>query len=437
MAKHRRRRRPPLTPILVAGATAGLSTALALGHATTATAATIPTATTVIGVGGWKDSTGERIPSKFQGALVLVPDRTYVGVLYPAQLPVDPSVAAGQAPLEEAVDAAERPVLIVGYSEGALVAERYKRALVAPDAPDADEGIAFMFIASPTVPNGGIYSRFPSLRIPGFTSTGAAAPSPYDETFVSLEYDLIADFPAYANPLSLANAALGFAYFHGDQGPDNVDLESAPQSVRVVTTDAGGTDTYVLIRAEQLPLLQPIRDLARVTGTTVVVEPFVGAVEPTLRLLVDMGYTDRDYRTVGVDEDADYQDADQPTRFSLITPPERIVETAKALPDALRDGAENFVDALPSTPTRETSPTRHQKQLAEDLRDEDPNGAGRATVKLRSGARNSTSRDENAPKTGPAARSEGQNQDQDQDQDPDGEKKRDPDPGDDSSAAAA
>lgn len=412
MAKHRRRRRPPLTPVLVAGATAGLSTALALGHATNATAATIPTAATVIGVGGWTDSASERIPNKFQGALVPAA-QTYVGVEYPAQLPVDPSVAAGQAPLDEAVDAADDPVLIVGYSEGALVAERYKRTLVAAGAPDADS-IAFMFIAAPTVPNGGIYSRFPGLRIPGFTSTGAAAPSPYDETFVSLEYDLIADFPAYANPLSLANAALGFEYFHGDQGPDNVDLESAPQSVRVVTTEAGGTDTYVLIRAEHLPLLQPIRDLARVTGTTVAVEPFVGAVEPMLRLLVDMGYTDRDYRTVGVDENADYQDADQPTRFSLITPPERIVQTAKALPDALRDGAENFVDALPSAPTSKKSPARQQKQLPEDLRDEDASTAGRTTVKLRPGAWDSAKADEDAPENG-----------------------QDPDRGEDTSAAAA
>lgn len=349
MAKHRKRRRPHLTAVFVAGATAGISTALALGHATNATAATIPTADTVIGVGGWRNPTSDRIEDKFQGELV-PRGQDFVGVQYPAQLPVDPSVAEGQKPLRDAVDdAGGGSVLIVGYSEGSLVAEQYKRALVAAGAPNTGN-IAFMFIAAPTVPNGGIYSRFPDLRIPGFTSTGAAAPSPYDETFVTLEYDLIADFPAYANPLSLANAVLGLVYFHGDQGPDNVDLENAPQSVKVVTSEAGGTDTYVLIRAVNLPLLQPIRDVAALTGTTAVVEPFVGAVEPTLRLLVDMGYTDRDYRTIGVDEKADYQDADQPTPFSVFTPTDRIVETANALPDALRDGAQNFTGALPAAP---------------------------------------------------------------------------------------
>ncbi|MDA4102484.1 PE-PPE domain-containing protein [Mycolicibacterium monacense DSM 44395] len=318
LAKHRKARRTAAAPAFFAGATAAISTALALGHATNATAATIPTADTVIGVGGWRNPTSDRIPNKFEGELVQ-PGETFVGVQYPAELPVDPSVAAGQKPLGDAVDAASGSVLIVGYSEGSLVAERYKRGLVASGAPNTDD-VAFMFIAAPFVPNGGVYSRFPGLRLPGFTSTGAAAPSPYDETFVTLEYDLIGDFPAYANPLSLANALAGLVYVHGDQGPDNVDLETAPKAVKVVTSEAGGTDTYILVRAEHLPLLQPIRDLAAATGTTVVVEPFVGAVEPTLRLLVDMGYTDRDY-----------QNADKPTRFSLITPPDRIIETAAAM----------------------------------------------------------------------------------------------------------
>jgi hypothetical protein len=369
LAKHRRARRSAVAPAFLAGATAAISTALALGHATNPTPATIPTADTVIGVGGWRNPTSDRIPDKFEGKLV--PLERFVGVEYPAALPVDPSVAAGQVPLGQAVDdAADGSVLIVGYSEGSLVAEQYKRALGASGAPNTGD-VAFLFIAAPFTPNGGVYSRFPGLRLPGFTSTGAAAPSPYDETFVTLEYDLIGDFPAYANPLSLANAVAGLVYVHGDQGPDNVNLETAPQSVKVVTSDAGDTDTYILIRAEHLPLLQPIRDVAAATGTTAVVEPFVGAVEPTLRLLVDMGYTDRDYRNVGVDEDADYQDADRATRFSLVTPPDRIIETAAALPDALRDGAENFADGrADNRATKTRSATKKQKQLADGRADD-------------------------------------------------------------------
>ena len=62
-------------------------------------------------------------------------------------------------------------------------------------------------IASPNVPNGGIFSRLPGLKIPFFvTSNGAAQPSPYGTTYVTNEYDPYSDFPAYFNPLSFVNS---------------------------------------------------------------------------------------------------------------------------------------------------------------------------------------------------------------------------------------
>nr|WP_255413042.1 PE-PPE domain-containing protein [Mycobacterium sp. QGD 101] len=148
---------------------------------------------------------------------------------------------------------------------------------------------------------------------------------------MTLEYDAIGDFPAYANPLSLANAAAGLVYVHGDQGPDNVDLATADTVSKTVTKPGEGTDTYILVRAEHLPLLQPVRDVSTALGTTALTEPVLGAVEPTLRLGVDMGYTDRTY-----------QNADKPTRFSLVTPPSRVVQTAAALPGAVAEGRENL-----------------------------------------------------------------------------------------------
>lgn len=156
---------------------------------------------------------------------------------------------------------------------------------------------------------------------------------------MTLEYDAIGDFPAYANPLSLANAAAGMYYVHGDQGPDNVDLANDRQVSKTTTTN--GTDTYVLVLADHLPLLQPVRDVSATLKTTQLTEPVLEAVEPTLRLGVDMGYTDRDY-----------SNADKPTRFSLITPPERIAETAKALPDAIQQGADALRPAVTPKPVQ-------------------------------------------------------------------------------------
>ncbi|MGE2716063.1 PE-PPE domain-containing protein [Mycolicibacterium litorale] len=371
MAKHRKLRNTRIGPLATAAAAVGISATLAVGHAVDASA---EPRDLVIGVGGALNPTSDRVRDKFRGELVAdleAAGYTFEGVQYSAwPLPIDPSVAEGVPKLHTAIDGADGGrVVVIGYSEGALVAERVRRDLSPTAGGPVRDSLDFVMVASPFVPNGGIYARFPGLRLPGFTSTGPSQPSEYDTTYYSREYDLIADFPAYGNPLSLANAVAGLLYYHGDRGADPVDLDTHPVSVREVVNGKGGTDVYVLIRSEHLPLLQPIRDLSALTGTTVFTEPVLRAVEPSLRLLVDMGYTDRDYRTIGVDETADYQDADQPTRFSLATPADRVRETAAALPGAIRDGLDNFVDAV--TP-KTTKPKPKTTEPAEDDEEDEP-----------------------------------------------------------------
>ena len=154
-------------------------------------------------------------------------------------------------------------LLVVGYSEGAIVAEKVRRDLdptdpgappINPDGPDPDKpGLLFVMIASPNIGNGGIFARFPDLAIPFFvTSNGPAQPSPYDTTYVTNEYDPYADFPAYFNLLSLANTLVAIAYVHPDQYYDNVDYdpltgEPAPACLgenRHQTAQAGPTRTF-------------------------------------------------------------------------------------------------------------------------------------------------------------------------------------------------
>ncbi|NKZ15747.1 PE-PPE domain-containing protein [Mycolicibacterium septicum DSM 44393] len=362
MADHRKRARS--SAAAVAGATAGMAAVLTFGHVADALAATLPGSVAVVGVGGKDDTLGARIPNKFGGDYVPynggfagAADGRYYPVHYSATLPIDTSVADGRQPLIDQVTTARNGVgadgtiYIVSYSEGTIVAEKYKRELDANGSPGTGT-LKFVYIASPTVPNGGIYARFPDLGplgLLGFTSTGAAEQSPYDETFITIEYDPVGDFPAYANPLSLANAAAGFIYLHGDPTPDAADLND-PDAIIVtpVSTPGGGTDTYILVKTEHLPLLQPFRDFSTALNATALTEPVLGAIEPTLKLAVDMGYTDRDY-----------SDPATPTRFSLITPPKRIIETVNALPGAIQEGADNFKDGLPSTaaPSTTSGPT--------------------------------------------------------------------------------
>lgn len=359
MANHRKGARS--STVAVASATAGMTAVLTFGQVADALAAVLPPGNAVVGIGGASDTESARIQDKFRGdyvpsagEFVSVSDAQYKAVHYSASLPIDQGVADGRAPLIEQVGVARAAagpngtVYIVGYSEGSLVAENYKRELNAGTIESPGGNIEFVYIAAPTVPNGGIYARFPDLGplgLLGFTSTGAAEQSPYDETFITIEYDPIGDFPAYANPLSLANAAAGFVYLHGDPTPDATNLND-PNAIIVTPVDqpGGGHDTYILVKTEHLPLLQPFRDFSTALNTTAFTEPVLGAIEPTLKLGVDMGYTDRDY-----------SDPATPTRFSLITPPERIAETVKQLPDALQEGADNFKNGLASTASPSTA----------------------------------------------------------------------------------
>lgn len=349
MATQRTHRRP--SAVTVAGAAAGLTALLTFGQIADALAATLPGNDAVVAIGGAQNPTSDRVDNKFggkyvpyDGEFVGVGDDRYFGVAYPAEVPVDDSVAEAREPMIATMSSTRDTVgpggtiYIVSYSEGTIVAEKYKREISAGTVSDPGT-VQFVYIAGPTVPNGGIYARFPNLRLPGFTSTGAAQPSPYAETFITVEYDPVGDFPAYANPLSLANAAAGFFYLHGDPTPDAADLND-PSAIIVtqVPKEGEATDTYILVKTEHLPLLQPLRDFSTALNTVAFTEPALGAIEPTLKLLVDMGYTDRDY-----------SDPATPTRFSLITPPKRIVETIQQLPDALQQGADNVTGGSPST----------------------------------------------------------------------------------------
>jgi hypothetical protein len=296
----------------------------------------------VYGVGGAGDRAGANIPHKLTGALIrdadgvyrpLGADDTYVPIVYSASIPVDPSVKAAMPTLDDAVKdtPAGEQAVVVGYSEGAIAAELLRRQYQTDANAPAKDDLSFLILAGPMIPNGGIYARFPNGIIPGFTSTGPTEPSRYDTTYVMVEYDPVSDFPAYFNPLAIANSVVAFRYSHGDASYDAADLNTGGAITTQVTNAEDGTDTYVLIPVQHLQLLEPIRDVAEATGTTAFVEPLLGAVEPALRVMVDMGYTDRENSKPEV-----------AVPFSLVTPAWKWRQAAAAVPGALEEGAANF-----------------------------------------------------------------------------------------------
>lgn len=335
-------------------ATAGLTGALVLGHAIVPNTA-VALANSVIGAGGRDDVHAERVPAKLSGTVI--PDGYgYRPVTYPATLDLagsrDVGAAAMLAALRDLDD--DGHLIVVGYSEGTLVAERVRRDLqtkAVHPAPGEDwvpdrTQLSFVMVGSPFTPNGGMYGRFPGFSVPFvIDAVGPSEPTRYDTVYHTLEYDPYGDFPAYFNPLALLNSALAVQYAHPDRTYDPLDPTTAPIASTTVTNGAGGTDTYVLYRNLHLPLLAPLRDLAARMGLTRFTEPVLGAVEPLLRLAVDMAYTDRTYA-----------DAARHVPFSFVTPTSRIVETLMAVPGAVSQGIANATSGARPTPQSRVAP---------------------------------------------------------------------------------
>src|SRR5829696_10298507 len=176
-------------------------------------------------------------------------------------------------------------LVIYGYSQSALIANREKRKLAeqypaGTEAPDID----FVLGGDKNLPNGGLFARFPGLYIP-ILDWSFNGPAPTDTQFDTVEitrqYDFMGDFPLY--PLNLVadlNAFLGFFYVH--LYPFDVSL--APDaSTSPVFQGTHGDTSYYFFETQDLPLFAPLRALG-------VPESLIDIVEPFFRVIVELGY---------------------------------------------------------------------------------------------------------------------------------------------------
>ena len=240
---------------------------------------------------------GTRIGHTPPGPVQLLPEYfagdTVIDIDYPATiLGMDRSIATAAAGVARAVDDTDGPLVVAGFSQGAIAVAYEKRLLMdrpPGQRPQADR-LTFVTVGDPTGAGG--IMRFLPFPIPVLGLSPIAVPeTPYDGIVVTGEYDGWADFPDRPwNLISLANALLGVIYVHGryELLPDGLDLAAVPeQNITTVTNSLGGRTTTYVIPTARLPLIQPLRDIG-------VPEPVVAALEVPLRRIVDAGYVRND-----------------------------------------------------------------------------------------------------------------------------------------------
>lgn len=248
-----------------------------------------PVVPEVLVVGG----SGNSLPSAammhvlYEQGIFSDPDPT--GIRYPAQLwpirgklTLDESVAVGVANLDAALQASEGPVTVVALSQGAVVVNNEKRALMAQPNPPTD--ISFVTIGDPSNSDGGLFAKLPPVHIPILDVTISRPPieTPYDTTEIVHEYDGFADFPD--NPFNLLadlNAFAGVIYEHPNKS--GVDLTDPRNVVTVSTNSLGGTTTHILVPTDELPLTRPLRALG-------VPDRVVDRLDRPLRRIINTGY---------------------------------------------------------------------------------------------------------------------------------------------------
>ena len=262
----------------------------------------------------------------------------------------DVSVASGVASLNEQLGMApEGQVVIFGYSQGATVSSIVKRDLAEVNNGQLPDGIFFVLIGNPNLPNGGLFERLALLgHVPILdatfgepTPTNTASPGEINTINIALQYDGVTDFPVYPiNLLAVLNAAAGFQYVHGTyldpKGDDPAtatpygytpaELQEAMDcGENPANCQVHGDTLYITIPAKTLPIMQPFLDLGAATGTSALVEPIIDLVSPATQVLIETGYDRTDYG--------------EPTPFRLI-PIINPVELTVDLVEAVQEGGE-------------------------------------------------------------------------------------------------
>lgn len=237
---------------------------VAAPHVSAAVVPVVPSPATVLTVFPWEGS----MEDELQGTLCSAPNNCQ----RVDQFLWDPS---GLATIDATIDATPGTKVVFSYSEGARSVTRWlnKHAGDA-DAPSPDE-LSFVMIGNPTRRYGG-------------SDSDVMPETQYQVIDITRQYDMASDFPD--NPLNLIallNSLAAFTVIHTDY--ENVDMYD---DANIVWKE--GNITYVFVPTENLPLLEPLRNLGLTSLADALNEP--------LKKIVERGY-DRSYLPTPEEED--------------------------------------------------------------------------------------------------------------------------------------
>ena len=206
-------------------------------------------------------------------------------------LTLDRSVSQGVTILNNAImqahDNGITHINVFGYSQSAVIASLEMPKLLAAGIPTTD--VNFVLIGDPMNPNGGMFTRFPGLGLPGLGArySGGTPVNDYPTVIYTGEYDGFADVPRY--PIDVfadLNAVMGVLYVHNLY--PTFTATQVGSAIELPTSGPTMT-TYYMIPTENLPLLDPVRAIPYIG------KPVADLLQPDLTYLVNWGYGDPAY----------------------------------------------------------------------------------------------------------------------------------------------
>jgi hypothetical protein len=278
---------------------------------------------------------------------------------------------------------ASAPIYVVGYSQGSNAASDVidEAARLNSDRnPDGTlntsndldlSNTTFVLTGNGARNDGGLWARLPGVYVPLIGLSFGQSTNPSDPNdpnapgqiiMISKQYDGASDWPKYVltNPLSAANAALGFVYVHNgyyadstamddldtnDDGKlDQSEINAADQDKYIITQNGNVVDVVVKNEPGQLPLTQPLRALG-------VPDSVILAMDPILRAIIDAGYerpTDGVYPAT-------------PVHFGLVPGPGKTVADVLSIAAAVKQ-TESNLDTLNAAPIQAASPSPLSKE---------------------------------------------------------------------------